>query len=504
MTAGRAHDETIDHSPESGPLDLVADAIVPGAIAGIAGGAVFGAAIVQLGTLDTIASLVRSDSSVVGLAIHVVVAVAIGVGFGLLVWFQRPGVGETLFWGLAYGALWWLIGAATLLPLLSGKPVAWDVEAARRLVPSLIGHLAYGGAAGLAFVAATRRRRNTEDRRPTRGSLARGATAGLVGGLVLAAVLDGQPGRPSISPAMGVMDRPLAGSVIVLVGLLSGLVFAALYPTGIAGSGPALVRGMAFGFLMWLTIGITLVPLAAGDGLRWRVEDLRAGFETLPGYLLFIGAVPALLYQWFTALARSLTSDRHAGGDQDGLGVQGLRAIVAGGAAGLVGGTVFSVVIVHVGDLPGIASMVAAGSSTVGFILHLATSVLIGIGYGVFFVRRSNDLNSALGWGTSYGVFWWMMGTLTLLPILAGGSPQWTVTAATEAFPALIGHLAYGAFLGVVFYRLEVRFDPWWVSRNDAETARADRAAEQLGGSAPALWGLTVLFAVIVPILLTP
>lgn len=83
----------------------IREAIVPGAIAGIVGGAVFGAAMIELGSLETIASLVRSESLVLGFVIHSVIAVAIGVGFGLLVWFQRPGTGETLFWGLAYGAV---------------------------------------------------------------------------------------------------------------------------------------------------------------------------------------------------------------------------------------------------------------------------------------------------------------------------------------------------------------------------------------------------------------
>ncbi len=485
--------------------DMMSEAVGPGALAGIVGGAAFGAAMIDLGSLETIASLARSESVVVGFVIHFVIAIAIGVGFGLLVRFQRPGVGETLFWGMAYGAVWWFVGAVTLLPLLSGEPLAWSVDAARSLVPSLIGHLVYGAFTALGFVVFDRRSRHrVVSAHPTIGSVSRGAIAGLFGGITLALILDAQPGRPTVSSAMTTTDRPLTGAVTVLVGVVAGIGFALLHPNAIAGSGPALVRGMVYGFLAWIVLAVTVVPLASGDGLTWTVDDLRDGFATLPGYLLFIGAVPALVYQWLTSLTRAVASDRHAGGDQEGVGTQGLRAIFGGAAAGIVGGTVFSIVIVRTGDLPGIASMVAVDSPTVGLVLHLVTSVSIGVGYGVFFVKRSNDVSSALGWGISYGVFWWLMGSLTLLPVLAGGSPQWNVEASSEAFPSLVGHLAYGAFLGMVFYRLEARYDPWWVSRNAAEERRARRAADQLAGSAPALWVLTVLFAVVIPILLAP
>lgn len=509
--------------------ELIADAIIPGAVSGLAGGTAFGASIIELGSLNTIASLVRSGSPIVGFAIHVVVAIVIGIGFGLLVWFQRPGAGEILFWGVVYGAMWWFIGAMTLLPLLSGEPVAWNLDAAQPLVASLIGHLAYGAVAGLAFVIVgtdleqrggtdleervdtdleqrVGDRRRLSERRAgiTRGALVRGGTAGIIGGFVLAAILDDLPGRPSISEAMTLDDRPVSWFVTVLVGLVAGLGFACLYPDGIAGTGPALVRGSAYGLLVWLAVAITLIPLAAGDGLAWTIDDVRLGFGTFPGYLLFVGAVPAVLYHWFTGISRAVTSDHHAGGAEEGVGAQGLRSVAGGAVAGLAGGIVFSVVLLHVGELSSVSAMLADDSAATGFFLHLVTSVLIGVGYGLAFVKRSNDVNSALGWGTSYGVFWWLMGSLTLLPLLSGEVPRWTVEAAADAYPALIGHLIYGAFLGVVFYRLEARHDPWWVSRNDSEANRAQRATEQLSGSAPALWLLTVLVALTVPLLLAP
>ncbi len=127
---------------------------------------------------------------------------------------------------------------------------------------------------------------------------------------------------------------------------------------------------------------------------------------------------------------------------------------------------------------------------------------MIGASYGLLFRRQSFDVGSALGWGVAYGLLWWLLGPLTLLPILLGAPPQWTLAAAAATFPSLVGHLAYGAALGVAFYRLEARYSPWWLTRNEIEAERAERRREQVFGSAPALWAVIAMFAVTVPLLL--
>lgn len=109
-----------------------------GALAGLVGGLVFGGVMVLIGFLPTVASIVRTDSPAVGFAVHMLLAAIIGSVFGVLVARQR----ELLFWGLAYGVLWWFLGPLTLLPILLGRPVAWDVATAQALIPSLLGHLA--------------------------------------------------------------------------------------------------------------------------------------------------------------------------------------------------------------------------------------------------------------------------------------------------------------------------------------------------------------------------
>ncbi|MGI9613308.1 MAG: hypothetical protein ACR2QO_10395 [Acidimicrobiales bacterium] len=478
---------------------IVPRAVVPGAVAGLAGGLAFGAAMIELGLLASIASLVRAESGVLGFVLHMLVAAVIGAGFGLFVWVQRPAAGEIIYWGLVYGAAWWFIGAVTLLPLLSGDPIAWDVDSARELLPALIGHLVYGVVTALAFVGLRRERAPIHI---DRGSLARGVVAGVVGALVLGSVLDDRVGVPAVSASMTDSSSFVAWAVTAGVGILAGLGYGALHPDAGQGMGPSLIRGIAYGFGWWIVAALTVIPVLAGDGLRWSVEDIRAGFATFPGYLLFLGAIVALIHHGLTVLVRALLSDDVSIRADEGIGTRGLRATGRGVVAGLAGGLLFTIVMVQIGFLSTVASLVGGESTFLGLVVHLVISTIIGVAYGLLFVRRSNDAGSALGWGAAYGVFWWLLGPLTLLPVFLGDGPQWTVQAANDAYPALVGHIAYGALLGAAFFRLESRHDPWWVSRSEAEAARADRASRQLLGSAPALWALSVLIALTIPILL--
>jgi hypothetical protein len=229
------------------------------------------------------------------------------------------------------------------------------------------------------------------------------------------------------------------------------------------------------------------------------LQTAQAEFVTFPGYLLF-GAATVLVYHWLHRINHIMLSDHLGFSDQEGVGTEGLRALARGAVAGLFGGLLFTVVMVQIGFLPTVASLVGSTSLLSGFIVHLLIANLIGMSYGLLFHRQSFDLGSALGWGISYGFVWWLLGPLTLLPVFLGGAPQWTLDAARAAFPALIGHIAYGAGLGITFYILEIRFRPWWISRSQAEARRHNRRKEQILTSAPAVWVLVVIIAIILPV----
>ena len=454
---------------------------MPGAVAGLIGGVISGAALIQIGALPTAASLVRADSAGADFGVHVVIATILGAGFGVLIRHQHSGAGEALFWGLTYGALWWFLGPLTLMPLLTGGFLAWDVHSAQEAFASLLGHLLYGASMGLAL-AALMRRQIARASAVNVGAAIRGALAGVAAAWLITAVANLPPGA-------------------LPVGVAAGVVFALFYPRPLDGIGPGLIRGTVYGFFVWMAGVLTVMPLVEGRGVTWSLEQARAAFGTLPGYLL-IGATMAFAYQWLDGMMRLLFADMRTGHEQEGAGTEGLRAVARGAVAGLAGGLLFAVILARVGMLPSVAALVGSRSPATGLLAHLGIAVVIGAAYGLLFRRQSFDLSSALGWGVSYGFLWWILGPLTLMPILLGRPPLWTVEAAAALFPSLIGHFAYGAGLGVVFHLLEASQNPWWIPRSRAEATRVGHRKQQLLTSAPALWTLVVVIALVLPVLL--
>ena len=458
-----------------------------GAIAGFFGGLVFGASMAVFGTLPTIASIVDTRSAVVGFVVHMIFAVIIGAGFGVFVVRLRARVRETLFWGLIYGEFWWFLGPETLLPLFRGQPVAWNLANAQSLLPSLIGHLCYGLTVAVFFVL-LRHDRDLAADRPKIGGLARGLVAGVVVAIVV---------RAFGGDAVGSFADWL------VVGALSGVAYPLLFSAARERTGPALARGTVYGFLLWVIVALTAEPLLTKGKLGWSEFGIAAEVGQLPGCVL-LGAGIAVGFTWLGALARALFVDDIRMRQTEPPGGRGLRATGYGAIAGLTGGLVFTVVMVYVGELPTVARMVGSDAPAVGLVLHLIIALIIGVSYAVLFRGSSFDVLSGIGWGVSYGFFWWVLGDLTLLPALSGGVIRWDASAIAAGFPALVGHLAYGAALGAVYYLLEARTNPWWMTRSEVEAERATTRHEQTLGAAPALWVLVVVIALTIPLLTGP
>jgi hypothetical protein len=131
--------------------------ILAGAIGGLAGGLVFGVLMAMTGMLPAIASMVGSSSAAVGFGVHLVISVLIG--WGLTVLFGNlllTGYGRGAVVGLAYGAVWWVLGGLLMMPLMLGMPLfTFDTTAWM----SLMGHLIYGLVLGLTATAVLHRHR---------------------------------------------------------------------------------------------------------------------------------------------------------------------------------------------------------------------------------------------------------------------------------------------------------------------------------------------------------
>ena len=69
----------------------------------------------------------------------------------------------------------------------------------------------------------------------------------------------------------------------------------------------------------------------------------------------------------------------------------------------------------------------------------------------VFRYQPGSPAFSASG-GLLFGLLWWVVGPLTAAPVWSGHLPDLSVREAGDAFPALSGHVLYGALLGIGFY----------------------------------------------------
>ena len=138
---------------------------------------------------------------------------------------------------------------------------------------------------------------------------------------------------------------------------------------------------------------------------------------------------------------------------------------VAGMVAGLISGVVFGVMMqlmrAPAPDGPGmpmmamVAQVVGSGSVVVGWIYHLFNSAAIGGVFGWMLGPRTADrMGLAAGIGAGYGVVWWVLGALILMP-LALGMPAFAPIRMEPMFPvamgSLMGHILFGTVLGTSF-----------------------------------------------------
>ena len=135
------------------------------------------------------------------------------------------------------------------------------------------------------------------------------------------------------------------------------------------------------------------------------------------------------------------------------------RNISLGILGGLGGGAIFGAMMGMMGMLPMVGKMVGQPSATIGFILHMVNSAIIGAGFGLVLGGLVAGIGSGLRYGLLYGAAWWLLGPLTLMPLFLGMElgVNWNLTAATKMLPSLMGHLIYGMILGLSYGWLKSR-----------------------------------------------
>ncbi len=136
-----------------------------------------------------------------------------------------------------------------------------------------------------------------------------------------------------------------------------------------------------------------------------------------------------------------------------------MKNLTQGAVGGVAGGVVFGAMMGMMGMLPMIGKMAGQPTAAAGFAVHLAISTLIGASFAVLFGRKVSRLRGGAGYGLAYGGAWWLLGPLTLMPLMMGMGlgANWNTAAAAQMLPSLFGHLLYGGILGLTYAWLRQR-----------------------------------------------
>jgi uncharacterized membrane protein YagU involved in acid resistance len=105
----------------------------------------------------------------------------------------------------------------------------------------------------------------------------------------------------------------------------------------------------------------------------------------------------------------------------------------------------------EVSSMSMVAKVVRSDSLVIGWLYHLFNSAVIGALFGWVLGSKLGTVGSGILWGALYGVFWWVLGGLILMPVLLG-MPAFAALRdpmmRPDAWGSLVGHLIFGVILG--------------------------------------------------------
>jgi uncharacterized membrane protein YagU involved in acid resistance len=422
--------------------------------------------------------------------------------FGLLAYRRAVSPGSGLIWALGYSFILWIAVPAGLMPwLMLGASPSGMLDTARARFPDLVAYILGFGiplGVGLGTLGAIRR---GGERFSWPRALVAGGLAGIFGGWAFGKWMAQVNFFPLIAGLVNSNSRGVGVTLHFVIAVIIGATFGVLFQRDIRGYGSSMGWGTAYGILWWFLGPLTIKPLWLRTRPDWSYQHGAELFGSLIGHIVY-GVIVGVIYAFFDKLWLGFFKESDPiNREPEGSGSQFVNSIRWGAAAGLVGALLFSPIMMATGALPVIAGLIGRSSPVIGFIVHLLIGVIIGASYGVLFKREAPDFGAGIAWGLLYGLIWWFIGPLTLLPVLSGVPFEWTTAAADRLLPSLVGHLIYGSATAFVFLLLERRHADWLLL-DPRVAAREARRRRPVGTPAPALWLFALGLGLLLPIIL--
>lgn len=124
---------------------------------------------------------------------------------------------------------------------------------------------------------------------------------------------------------------------------------------------------------------------------------------------------------------------------------------------GIAGGVVFGVLMAGMNVLPMVGMLVGIPSAFAGFAVHMAVSIFVGGTFGLMFGGLGKSYPRSAIAGVTYGVVWWVLGPLTLMPTFLGMGIHFAQAGSPTNLASLAGHILFGFIAGLVFHTVNRR-----------------------------------------------
>ena len=435
---------------------------------------------------------------------NLVLASLFGLIFGLFFSKRATSPGAGLIWGLGFAFLMWIAVPAGLGHLLSGfgHPGSMFGDAQEHF-PDLVAYLVCLGMP-VGLVLGIRGAFRSKAEQPTFSwgrAIAVGGFSGLLGGMIFGRWMSAGDFFPLLAGLGVVHSHEMTVALHFGIAILIGATFGLLFQRDVRGYGSSMGWGLGYGIFWWFFGPLTVLPMLARTGLDWSADQGSAMFGSVVGHILY-GLILGVAYAtvdrlWVQLFIQSDPLNR----EPEGPGLRLFRSLRWGAFAGLIGGLVASPILIATGVLSSVAGADTHFSAFHGFIVHMCVSAVIGMSYGLLFRHEASNLGLGVMWGWLFGLIWWYIGPMTLLPLLLTGECDWRASAASALLPSLSGHLIFGATTALIFLLLERRYTRLLFS-DPRIAARELRRIRPVGTPAPALWLLTLGLGVLLPVLL--